>query len=422
MFRKIVGTFITRTLTTLIGFVAVMLNANNLGAGGLGTISLIVLGITIIIMIGNFLGGGAIIYLVPRLSPFRIALASCAWSVAASVLVTCILHLFSLIPRDYSLHIFALSLINCLSAVNLNILMGKERISAFNLITLGQSAIMLITLGGLFFLAGRKEVMSYLLSLYASYLFGLAAGLGAVWKYLRPASLTGLRGDVREMLRYGFYVQMAAFIQLLNFRLSYYIISSYFGKAMLGVYSVGVQLSEGLWLISKSIATVQYARVANAGDTAYSKDLTVKLAKISFLLTLGLWVLLALMPLSLFRFLFGAEFGDVRLVIRLMGAGIVAVSVFTVFVHYFSGTGRHYLNTLAALLSLAMTAALGFILIPRFGLAGAALTATFAYLSHLAYSLVFFIRKSGIRAGELWLKASDLKTLAGEFKTLFKAH
>lgn len=75
------------------------------------------------------------------------------------------------------------------------------------------------------------------------------------------------------MLTYGFAIQIANFAQLLNYRLSYYIIEFCSGRKALGVFDLGTKLSEAVWILPKSMATVQYARISNSKENKiYAKN------------------------------------------------------------------------------------------------------------------------------------------------------
>ncbi len=66
MIRKIIGTISTRIIIALVTLAIILINGWFLGADKVGTISLIILAITLIQMLNNFVGGGALVYLLPR--------------------------------------------------------------------------------------------------------------------------------------------------------------------------------------------------------------------------------------------------------------------------------------------------------------------------------------------------------------------
>ena len=66
MVKPILGTVGSRVTITLLNLLLVMATGKMLGVTGLGTISLIILGITLILLLSHVVGGGALAYLAPR--------------------------------------------------------------------------------------------------------------------------------------------------------------------------------------------------------------------------------------------------------------------------------------------------------------------------------------------------------------------
>jgi len=146
--------------------------------------------------------------------------------------------------------------------------------------------------------------------------------------------------------------QLGNVIQYLNYRLSYFILNHYTTYANVGIYSVGVMISESIWLISSSIATVQYSKIANINDLNYSRDLTLKLAKLSFVATFICVIILNFLPQGVFYFIFGKDFGPVKTVIFYLSTGIISFGLTVSISHYYAGVGKYYINTIAAFIGL----------------------------------------------------------------------
>jgi len=105
------------------------------------------------------------------------------------------------------------------------------------------------------------------------------------------------------MIRYGIMNQVAHITQMLSFRLSYYVLDHYHGEAAVGVYSNGISLAESIWMISKSISLVQYARISNTRERSEAAKLTVRLIKFSVAASLIILIPLMLVPSSFYTFL-----------------------------------------------------------------------------------------------------------------------
>jgi O-antigen/teichoic acid export membrane protein len=179
---------------------------------------------------------------------------------------------------------------------------------------------------------------------------------------------------LKDLFKYGFLNQTGHFVQFFNLRLSYYLLDSYIGRGQVGVFSRSVSLAEAIWIISNSIALVQYARIANTDDREYSQKLTLDLSKICLLISAVAVVVLCLLPPQFYVFVFGKDFGEMASLIRILAPGILLYCIFLILGHYYSGTGRYQMNTFAALCGLVVTFVFGFTLIPKYGVTGAAIT------------------------------------------------
>ncbi|MHC1774539.1 MAG: lipopolysaccharide biosynthesis protein [Lentimicrobium sp.] len=406
MIRRIVSTTASRLLIALINLAIVWLSARSLGAEGMGTISLIVLGISINQMISALVGGSALVYLVPRHPLRQLLMPAWIWAVIVSAGGSLLLGWFDLVPAGYIADLFWISLLQSYFTINQNVLLGKEKVFHFNLMAVAQVLLVLLSLCILFAGLSIYAVKSYVLALYISYGMLFLIGYLLIHKFIEPHNWWSLR-ILKEAFRFGGYLQAASFMQLFNYRLSYYIIEKYFDRATLGVFSIGVQISESVWIISKSIAMVQYARIANSNDPVYSRDLTAAFIRITTLLTLVILGILLLLPSGFFVLIFRSDFSGLHNVILSLAAGILSVSISLMLSHYFSGSGRPWHNTISSGTGLVFTLVLGFTLIPALGITGAGITASVAYTAGMLYQLFVFIRISGAKWGSVLPFSAD---------------
>ncbi len=420
MLNNILGTVATRFINAVASFVIVILVSRWLGADGLGSVNLVVLGISIAVMASNFVGGGALVYLVPRHRLIHLLLPAYVWAVFTTALVVAVLHAFELVPARYSLDIYIISLIHAFMTVHQVSLLGKERILKNNLVTLTRILTMVTSLLVIMLALEHKSIDAYVQSLYISYSLALILSTAFITKEIRMARIAGFFRMIHRSLRYGMFVQLANIIQLFNYRLAYFLIDAFHNRALLGVFSVGIQISEGVWLISRSIAMVQYSRIANISDSKEALEVTRKLLKFTLMIVITVLIPLLLLPSQVYVWIFGEEFDRVRSVILLLSPGILAVAINSIFSHFFSGTGRHHLNAIGAGIGLVFTLGLGFLLIPPFGILGAAITATLAYWASFVFQLIMFLRISEYKPGSLLPDKTDLQYALKTILSLMK--
>jgi O-antigen/teichoic acid export membrane protein len=418
MFRNILSTTLARLLTAFFSFVILLVNTRNLSQSEVGTISLIVLGIAILLMVNNFIGGGAMVYLVPRHDLYKIFIPSYLWAIITSCLGAIILNTFNLIPKEYTWHILLLTLFQSFGTINLNILIGKEKIKVFNIITVIQMSVTVLVLIWFIYVKHLIDVKAYIFALYSGYIIAFLLSLWAIRAFIIITPLSGTRAVVKELFKYGKFVNFANIIQFLNYRLSYYIVEFFIGRSALGLYSVGAQVSEGVWLIGKSVALVQYARISNVNDLIYAKTVTLRLLKFTFILTVIVMAILLMLPETLYGAIFGKNFMQVRLIMMTMALGIVATAVSMLISHYFSGTGKPYHNMIGSAIGFVFTLVLGLIYIPKYGLVAAGWTASVSYIMNMVYLLIVYIKITGTGIKEFIIMKEDYLFIRNEVKKI----
>lgn len=434
MVDKIIGTFFSRIITTVIMFIIVVINTNVFGAEGTGTIALIILDLTIIQLFSNFIGGGALVYLTPRNSFSQIVFLSYSWSLISNIAGLFALYFLNLIPTGFAPLLFILSIINSLFYINTTLMQGKENIRHYNMHQLAQAFILIIAFSILLlyhkYRDGIFKVDFYIYALIASYLIPLIFSFGFMGKQMDRFSFKQLPRLLGEMVRYGFWMQLANLAQLLNYRLNYYFIEFFSGRKALGIFELGTKLSEVIWIFPKSIALVQYAKLSNCDSQEYAVKLTAALLKTVFCFTLFAILCLLLIPANAIGFIFGAEFHEAKKVIYCLAPGILFLSCLTILSHHFSGFGKYWINTLSSLTGLLVTLILALIFIPNAAKIGyiesiqtAGIISSISYFSSLLFSFIFFFLKTPAKWRDLLITKKDLlllKNEIGSFRQYFR--
>jgi len=412
LFKILSRTVFTKGLTSLCSFLCVILTARYMGAAGKGEISLTVLNITLILLLNDLLGGGAMVFMVPRYRLMSLLLPSWIWGIICG----CLLPLFFFIARPFSgadyLTLCGLSVFLNLSSINLAALNGKEKIKENNWVSIVQVVVLLVLLWVGIFLFNTRTPFVFYFSLGVSYLISFLLSLFYLRADLLPGEFTPFKRLMKQLLRNGFYVQLGNAVQLLNYRFAFYLLVYFhplIGKSLVGVYSTAASVCESVWVISNGISMVQYARIANMSNRKAAQELTISLSKVSLLATVLAVGILCCLPAALFRWLFGSEFTELPLVIAYLSAGICAFGLASMYSHYFSGIGKMHISSRGSLIGFGITLILGFWLVPVYGLAGAAITACCSYLATAAYLFFCFKSDSGKGIFELLFSFKGLR-------------
>lgn len=407
----------------LLNFVIAAVISQAVGDVGKGEQSLLLTTITFILIFSDIISGSSLVYLTPKHSFSKLILPSYIWSILVGLVSACIIPIFyNTLPFHITMNIGILAILASLNAVNVEILIGKERVKAANYLNLFQPIAILGTLSICYFLLGITNVNSYIIALYAAYGGSWLGGFILLRKEFiktRICRWAEYKTVTADLVKYGFLNQTGHFVQFFNLRLSYYLLASYMSPGSTGVFSNAVSLAEAIWIISRSIALVQYARISNSDDAAYSQKLTLDLTKLCLAFSTAGMLVLALFPSAFYIWMFGPEFGEIPTLIRILAPGTLMYSVYLIIGHYYSGIGKYQMNTYSALCGLFFTFSLGFTLIPHFDIYGAAITTSVAYIANATFLIAFFLKDSGFHIRDCLLSRADIRNYYTMFLTYF---
>lgn len=420
MFGKILNTFFTRVLTAILMFLVVIINTNTFGAEGTGTIALVILGLTLLQVLSNFVGGSTLVYLTPQKNNFQILFLSYIWSLVSNVAGVFVFDALHLIPHEYVWHLMGLTLVYSVFYIHISIMQGKEDIKLYNCYQLTQVLLLILSLSGA--IAYHKmqglstDITLYLYAFLFSYLVPALCSCIYIAKRIGRPTFTGMGALLKEMFQLGFWTQLANLTQLLTYRLNYYLIGGYLGRKPLGIYELGSKLSEAVWIFPKSMCLIQYARIANNQEKEYTKNLTLSMFKVVLLFSLIAILVLLLLPASFIAWIFGPDFINSKPVICSLLPGIVFLACNSILSHYFAGYGKYWINAIGSIIGLVVTAALGFLLIPKassistmLALQIAGWISSAAYFASMIYTLICFLKQTTARLSDFLLTSADIR-------------
>ena len=134
-----------------------------------------------------------------------------------------------------------------------------------------------------------------------------------------------------------------------------------------------------------------YINGSNNNNEKSSKEFSWKMCKINGVFTALALLVLCLLPSEVYSFVFGKGFEEISQAIRILSIGVLPLSIASNFTQYFYAKGNFKISTFASIIGLVITIIAGLILIPKYQLQGAALTATLSYFTTFAIEFYFFV-------------------------------
>jgi O-antigen/teichoic acid export membrane protein len=211
----------------------------------------------------------------------------------------------------------------------------------------------------------------------------------------------------RRMVGFGVRAHAGRVMLLGNYRLDQWILGAIAGSRELGLYSVAVAWSEGLFFLPNAIASVQRPDLVRADRRGAGQEAAMGF-RIVMWVTLVLGGLLVALAPILCVTVFGAGFAgsvdDLRLLV-LGGFGIAALKLFG---SALTAQRRPLLETAGIGVAFVGIVILDVLLIPTHGGAGAAIASSIAYGAGGVAVAVLFARTLEVRASELLPRPRDV--------------
>jgi len=393
-----------------------------LGAAGYGAFAVLNVAVAIAVQIGNAGLPSASLYFISqdRRNLPSVAVISLSFAlVVGSLLALGMIVLaargsapFSAIPLSVSVAAAISIPFQLLTLLGLNLFLGLGQIRRFNMLdAAGQlsamlnAVISLIMIGaGLFALVSLNTVASFLVSLVIAWLIGR--------EILRKESEFAVGRAARlfgRMAGYSLKFHISIVLGLLIIRADLLIVEYFRGAAEAGVYAVASQAASLLLLLPGVIGTLLFPRVASARDMR--GDITCAVTRHTAFIMLI--ISLAAVPASfMLPVLFGAPFADATIQFLLLLPGIYLLSIESVLVQHFTGTGFPAAIPLFWVAVFIVNIALNLSLVPLFGARGAALASLVCYTMIFVLVAIYFRARTGNSlSAALLLRAPELRRL-----------
>jgi O-antigen/teichoic acid export membrane protein len=199
---------------------------------------------------------------------------------------------------------------------------------------------------------------------------------------------------LERSIGFGVQGQLGNLIQLLNLRLDAYLVLWLVNSAGVGLYTVAVSLAEGMWFIANSVGVVLLTSLTASDDEAAAR-MTPVVCRNTLLVTSIAAVGAAIVSPVLVPALFGSDFEDSVLPFIWLLPGMVAGAGTKILAAHVFSRGKPLINAQVGLAVLAVAISGALVLIPPFGVSGAAAASSLAYACGLALTALAYRRLSG---------------------------
>ena len=216
-----------------------------------------------------------------------------------------------------------------------------------------------------------------------------------------PAALrtrTTTRGaGLRTVIRFATPAYGSNVVQYFNYRIDLFFVAYFRDLREVGLYALAASLVQLVWLLSSAVGTAVFARVGSSSDEPReSADRSAALARNVLVIQLVLAGTLAVLAKPLLQVLYGTAFEPAVSALWLLLPGVAVFGGATVLAAHLAGLGRPGLNLRVAASSLVVTLIFCPLLVPRFGMNGAAIASSASYVTTWALTALFFRGATGV--------------------------
>ena len=301
-------------------------------------------------------------------------------------------YLYTAFAFPFSMYVQAIGIVYIL----------KDRVERINV----QNA---LTIGGGYSLAILALVLAFHVSVavvLGVWVAGYAAA--ALWNTFGLANLLGPAGALapvpglaREQIAFASKSALSATVTFLALRIDVFIVSALLAPAALGIYTLAIASGEVMWQVSPSVIWSASGRVATL-EFADSAALVARIVRSLVAVQLAVGIALFIAGPWLIAHVYGGRFAESGALLRILLPGLVLYSADGM-LSYFIGVraGRPVLLLALETVTLVVCGACTLAAVPRYGLAGAALADTIAYVLSFAVKIFFFNRIGGIPVGRI---------------------
>lgn len=394
--KALISTLSSKFSIAGLNFLLVIFCARWFGAEGMGKINLLKTELALLVLIAGFSGTASLAYLASRYPVRYLYQAAIGGTILLALLGAPLFYLYNPgLPESFILIFPVLVFLLGVVQIQQSLLLGAGELQGHNFTGILLAASQLIFVYWL--VPGNIESLSedYAKALRISYTVTLVFSLIWLLKIWNTGDTKNIYDSTKACYSYGFRAQLSNLVHFFNYRLTYYFLDYFTDISSVGIFSLGVSIAEAIWLISQSIATIQFMRVARSENIEETVLPTLRYAWLSLVLAGAAALTLLILPNKIFTSIFSDDFLESLPVLYWLFPGILAQSFSTQLAHYFAGRGMYGINLGGSIAGVGLNIAAGLVLIPTLGVEGAAITASSAYILILCWQCFFFNRISG---------------------------
>jgi O-antigen/teichoic acid export membrane protein len=241
-------------------------------------------------------------------------------------------------------------------------------------------------------LMGNLTVETAALSAMAGQFAAMGVGVFAVCRELRPRWKPSW-SEWRNALGYGMRGYPGTVADFATLRMDQLLLGGLASSTAIGLYFVAVRLSEITAILASSVADAVMPEVASDKQADRADNLVAKSLRLTVYTHLGVLLPLWLAAPHLLKFIYGESFLAAGGTLRILLVASVVLTAGGIAISGLNGFGHPGLSTIARVASAVVTVVALLTLLPRYGIAGAAIASLLGYSVMMIVAFFWLIRE-----------------------------
>lgn len=212
-----------------------------------------------------------------------------------------------------------------------------------------------------------------------------------------------------ELLKFGFFPMLALLLTSLNYKIDIIMLnmSRNITMAQIGVYSIGVALADKTVYIPDAVKEILLSKLAKGKKEEEVARATRMCFPISIIMVIAIFMVGA----PLIDFLYGSEYSGAFSVTVICVFGTAVMVFFKMIAQYNVVNKKQIINVIMLSVSVLVNIVLNILLIPKYGIIGAAIASIIGYFICAIVFVVYFSKVSSIPIREIVFLTKDDLTL-----------
>lgn len=207
---------------------------------------------------------------------------------------------------------------------------------------------------------------------------------------------------LKTALKYGIKAHLGGIATLLINRSDMFMVNLFLGPSSAGIYAVAVRIIQQMWMVSQAVSTVIFPRLSSM-----PVDSPNRLHLVSLMSSAVFWgggviaFFIALFSEQILNILFGESFEQAKLPLMILLSGVLVFSSSRVLANDFAARNLVHINLVLTVTTLVINMIANIILIPKLGLAGAAIATSASFLFNFIARIILQQKITGL----LWWRS-----------------